>query len=389
MLALLAAILVISAASVAHAAEAIRFFVPSGAHSLPFEKELRSIVAEYNQIHPDFAVEVFSKGTDHSALKETVVAAAAGSPPDLALIEAAESESSEAKKIARSFLKFSRTLPVLVVDQERLFRHHLDPEKIPGQWAEIELLAIKLSQKLRESSSVRPESTDEYALALPLQGVRGLWLLEHLTGTALIHRDSSGLKANRDAIQTIVSCRRMLDTPKVARSNLDWDTALRDFVQRRSPLLITTSDMLPYLNGQAAFRWKAVPLRSMSKKSKGFSGGSDLIFLKSDLKQAKNARRFADYLMTPAVSARWQSAGGFLAAQKNKMPRKEAFATASPVIESLIRLEPYPTHPGDADLLRARVEWQQALSSLFGDPGQRQPPENVLSSLDRRLNLPH
>jgi ABC-type glycerol-3-phosphate transport system substrate-binding protein len=335
------------------------------------------------------------RGDNFSSLKELIALYLAGDPPELAAIETSELPALERTHLALPIpqavaqlaggkagartLPFEKSLPILVADQEVLYRIHADRDPMPRTWEELVPLASKISD-------AQPGSPP---LALPLQGPRGLWIFEALAAKPLWTRETGGLRTNRElessvqAIQSLLSPR----APELAASEMTWDRALQDFLDRKSPLLVTTLDALPLIARKTSFRWKSSPLPTIGHASPLLMvGGSDLIVTR-DRPEVWSILRF---LYSKETSARWIPSGGYLPLKPDwqttttwkQAPegyRALAKSAAGAPARSLA------ARSSDADVVRAHTEWVTALHLLFGETSKRLPTEAVFTQLDATL----
>ncbi len=344
------------------------------------EQTFASIVKEYNERHAPERVEIVRGGDEFSSLKEVIASRLAGIVPDVVAVECSEIPALEragikpaGKAEPRPFL---RTVPLLFVDQEMVFRIHGDPLKPPRDWKSLTELARRFAEHF--------DGSDRVALALPLTGPKGLWLFESLAGAPLWSREAGGLRVSRALLSPIRSLQVVIDRPRVARPEEAWDRAIQAFLDRKSPLLIASTEMLPYIAGKAEFRWTAVPAPRIDGRPGSLVAGSDLIVLK----ESEGVRKFLAHLYSPEIAARWTAAGGYL-------PLRKDWQTAAWKTEAA-RLGPYATlaqagqtgspRTGDRDVVRARTVWVHALESLFGDPSRRVSTESLFADVDSRLN---
>lgn len=376
----------------------IRFVVPNAPLSVPGERDLSNIVDDYNRNHVTpggSTVQLVRRGDNFSSLKELIALYLAGDPPEIAAIETSELPAlarthlalpippaiavlASAKAGSRT-LPFERSLPVLVADQEVLFRIHADREPMPRNWDELVRLAARIAEVLPGAPP----------LALPLQGPRGLWIFEALAARPLWNRETGGLRTNRElessiqAIQSVLSPR----APELAASEMNWDRALQDFLDRKSPLLVTTLDALPLIARKTSFRWKSAPLPTIGHPSALLMiGGADLLITHD----SPEVWRFLKFLYSKETASRWIPSGGYIPLKPDWQTTsawKESpegyrslakIAAAAPAKSIVVRST-------DADVVRAHTEWITALHVLFGETSKRLPTEVVFTQLDATL----
>lgn len=405
MLTLISATLLLATSSFA----GVKILLPSESFQLTSEKAFSAIVDEYNQTHPTQAVEIIRKGGAHSSLKELIALHLAGTPPDLAAIEASELptieklgalipippeewkaltsgmrkedlEHTQSSAGARLAIPFQRTAAVLVADEEVLFRLRLTPARAPTTWEDLHRTAIKVAELI-------PPNSKQVALSLPLQGPRGLWLFESLTHSPLWKRQPGGLKSTRALVGSVQTLRAWMDHPKLSREADAWDRGLQDFIDRKVALLLTSTESLPLISAQAGFRWGVAPAPQIEsgktaphpRHSQPMIGGSNWVAMRN----SPEVWRFLRYLYSDPVARRWTLAGGFVPLKPGWLS-PETPASYRNLIQTLRPTRPRVTDP---DAVRARGAWVQGLVRFFGEKGQRLGPEDVLDQLDRSMNL--
>jgi ABC-type glycerol-3-phosphate transport system substrate-binding protein len=225
-------------------------------------------------------------------------------------------------------------------------------------------------------------------LALPLEGPRGLWIFETIAGKPLWSREAGGLKTNRSletpiqALQSLLSPR----APELAASDMTWDRAIQDFLDRKSPLLVTTLDALPLIARKAAFGWKAAALpRLSSSHAQPVIGGSDLIVTQD----RPEVWKFLMFLYSKEVAGRWTAQGGFVPLRPD-WQQTSAWKQAPQEYRALARTaaaaaKAPSSRTTDPEVVRAHTEWVSALRYLFGESSKRLPTETVFTQLDSTL----
>lgn len=374
-------------------ARAIRFVVPNAPVAVPGERDLSNLVDEYNQSHRGPGaplIQLVRRGDNFSSLKELIALYLAGEPPEIAAIECSElpalGRTLLAKPIPKSLagaqpnsLPFEHSVPVLVADQEMLYRIHADHDRLPRTWEDL----VKLAARIVEAVPGSPP------LALPLQGPRGLWIFEALAGKPLWIREAGGLKTNRDLERAIQSIQSLLSprAPELAASEMTWDRGLQDFLDRKAPLLVTTLDALPLIAHKASFRWKSGPLPTLGHATPLLmTSGADLIVTRDD----PEVWKFLQYLYSKEISARWVPSGGFIPL-KSEWQTTASWKQAPDSYRELAKTAAGAVGPTriarstDSDVVRAHTEWISALHYLFGETAKRLPTETVFTQLDSTL----
>ena len=360
----------------------IQLLLPNTEFSGPAQDALAALIKEYKGSTP---IQVIRRGQEYSSLRELIAMELAGDKPELAAIESAELPAAESlgslqpiSKSARTSgkadksLAFQRTFPVLLGNLDLL--NLAGRKDLPRSWAELVSLA-----KTMKGVSTKPSGV--FALALPLQGYRGLWVFEALSAKPLWRREAGGLQMNRDLASAVGELQSLIDAG-LARPEENIDRAIESFIEGKTALLLTSSDTVPYLQKEKHFRWVVGPLPAISNSGKPdklatLQGGTDLVATQT----TPAIQEFLDYLYSPAVASRWAAAGGFALPGPNL-----EISELAPVIKTL-KLSPLnpSRRTTDREVVRARSAWVQSLHLLFGEQKSRVPTENVLIELDRQL----
>lgn len=358
--------------------QTIHFIIPKQPIRLPGERNLDILVEQYNQTRaPGSAqVQLIRRGNHFSALREFMALHLTGETPEIAAIEATEFQAIERIGLALpiptalvSLLKlkagartlpFQLALPILVADQEVLYRVHAERAPLPTRLADLSLLTKKLSQSMPGSPP----------LALPLQGPRALWFFEALSGQALWKREPGGLRTNRNLEKSITEIQGLS-----TRADMNWDRALDDFLDRKVPLAITSSDALPLLGSKASFKWRAAALAGPA-----WASGSHLIVTRNH----PDILKFLEFLYSRKSAARWAISEGFLPLREDWKTTPE-WSAAPPAYRQITQGQKAIVslaRATDPDVIRVHTEWLSALGFLFGPTAKRLPIETVFTQLD-------
>ena len=389
------------------APQRIRWLVSAPPFSPQLERELTAIVREFNQISSKAEVEVHLRGDDYSTLRELSVASLAGSLPDIATLEPSESDALNSLSLSRpkalpeikslnlnpiyfekshpEFIPFFRTLPVLVIDQEILVRIGVDPKQLPGDWSSF----LQLTQKLIQSGAALDDSQGQFALALSLTGARGLFALEALLAKPLWIYESKKIVIPSTLTSNLEQIRALFRSPRRAKSGLGWEQAIQAFLERKSPLLVTTTDALPMISGRSTFRWTAVPLPQVKGGNSRLATGADVVVLKN----SPALWEFLRYLYSPRVASRWTTAGGLLPLHSSWIQSAE-WKHAAEAQESLLTLlRDFTTSPvrieirsSCQEIMRIRSQWIAELPLFWQDPTEKSPSAGILARIGAALH---
>lgn len=336
-------------------ANPVRLFVPASPLRTKFTQTVNTLAEEFNKANPKSPLQIVWRGSDFSSLNDLMVSAVSRETPELAIIEHGEALTPELAPIAqalphvwkdelgvRELSKVALPLlsfqPMLAIDQEVLFRLRMPVEPTIGQWSQLFELTDQVAKGIEGPRIGLP---DYGALAVALQGPRGVLLLESLFGDA-IDRPAT-LAKELEAL-------RGLFLRQSARGGMTFEQALQNFTTRRASLLLTMGDMQPHLKEDVYFRAKMTPV--WGRETRGF--GMALIASKT----------------TEPV---W-TAVRFLFKNRARLAESAGAVTGSVPVAKAVPWR-----------LRARAEWQRVLPDLFGDANQRQPLDVILEALEHRL----
>lgn len=232
----------VAAQSPASSVRALRILVPQRAFGQTWDQEFQRILEEFKTAHPRTSVVLIRKGKEFSSLPDFVAAGYVDEAPDLFLMEASEILAAKKAGNIRVEKPWMGARMTLYVDQEALFRHHLEPFQLPDTWDGLMLMVSRLSGPIP-----RP-------LGIPLFSSRGTWILESLASPSRWwSRLEGGVAFNRSLIPWLAKLRQH------SRTRLSLDEGIEAFLSRKQPLLLASSDLEPYLKTRAEFRFASQP----------------------------------------------------------------------------------------------------------------------------------
>lgn len=381
----------------------IKMVLPVPIYSTTFKTELEKIVEEYNQLPTSKTpVQLIWRGKDFSSIQELITASLAETPPDLATIEMGEIDSADeafvAKPIpaaqARNILKgvdssfrkqslnqkgklislpFQRTVPILVANQEKLFRHYLNPHKFPKDWKKLNHWASRLTTGAGNSNKI----------TLSFQGSRGLWLFEALVGQPLWKTRKRKVTLDPKLVAPIQSLKKYLEQYRIEDTDRSWEKAIQIFINQDASLLFTSSDVLSHISTQVDFRWSADALPSINKRM--IATGSQIVVPRP----SPAVWAFLEYLYRPKIAARWASAGSFIPLskkwKKTKVWKKGLGRPGSP-LKILGELSVQTQRRNGSDIVRIRSQWQKILPKIIQQTNRTQELEKTLKRLETSLH---
>jgi hypothetical protein len=188
-------------------------------------------------------LQILKRGKEFSSLPDFVAAGYMGEGPHAFLIESAEIDALTHTGQALAHAPWLGASLTLFADQEVLFRHHLDPQRLPTQWSDL----VRQSTKLSEKGTARP-------LGIPILSSRGPWILEALLApTRAWQRSAGGIRFSPKLLEWIERLRNH------AQVQLGWEEAVQQFLNRKLPFVLGSSEWEPFLKEKAEFRFGSVP----------------------------------------------------------------------------------------------------------------------------------
>ena len=311
----------------------LRVMTPIRTQSAAWDAAFQAQISAFQAAHPRFKVQWTKRGKDFSSLPEFVAAGFMGEQPDVFLVESSEAQALEQTKQAILHPRWIGAALTLFGDQELLFRHHVDPYVFPQDWNALSTWVATLS-----TTTARP-------LGVPLMSSRGLWLLEALSyPEPWWKRQTGGIRFERKQLQWIERLR------KSAQVQLGWDEAVQQFLSRKTPLVLGSSEWEPMFKERAEFRFG----------SKRWSGPM-LVFRWAQAGKSAASDAWVRWMHSPKVVAALTQGTGLLDAKSA------------------------PTLPSDPHILNLYNEWSRALRDLFS-PTKTESDEAILAELEHRLS---
>lgn len=367
------------------AGDTLSFFVPSSSYSLSFQQTLEKLVSEFNQTHTS-SVKIHFKGTGYSSLTELTSALYAGDRPDIAFVDIHELHQLQniknhlkppPQRLAKSLhsiwkdsstphsLPMIRATPVLLIDQEKLFRQRVPTQLNWKNWKKLETDLFQLSPTIGAGPN-------DSLIAGSFQSHRGLLLLEAIAGEPFSQKKA--LLAAAQRVQSWLKKERTLQPGRTEAQSIE------SFLQRSTPALFTHSDRIPYLLSRSQFRWKAIPLHQLhSQKKHAPLWGANLIFLShSDV-----VRSFVRFLYLPKNAIRWSHAAGSIPVDPKWKKHHEWKHPPRPRLQESLGVfsSEHPARWMPVNRFQNTKEKEkllQKLSILFGPRFKQTPPEKLL-----------
>jgi len=357
--ALLAITLLMAAARVQ--ATEISFYFPIAVGG-PVTKLIARLVADFEAENPDVKVRPIYTGTYKDSIIKALTAHKSGTPPDAAVLFAADMYTLIDADAVRSFEELAITpadgawlkdfYPALMTNSrvagktwgipfqrstillywnKKLFREAgLDPERPPLNWAEMTGYAGKLTR--RDAAG----KVTQWGVQIPSSGFP-YWLFQGLAtanGAELMNPVGTMTYFNKPAV--IEALQYWVDLSRVHRVHppgvVEWGTTPSDFLAGRAAMIWTTSGNLSNLKGQAGFEFGVAALPANKRRGSPTGGGNFYIFSKSPPAQQQAALRFVKWMVAPVRTAQWSIDSGYIGVSPKawETPALRQYVTAFP-----------------------------------------------------------
>jgi sn-glycerol 3-phosphate transport system substrate-binding protein len=208
-------------------------------------------------------------------------------------------------------IPFQRSTIVLYWNKEAFAQAGLDPEKPPATWAEETAFAQKLTR--RDASG----NAAQWGMQIPSSGFP-YWLFQALTTqNDVLLMNEAGDRTFFDKPAVIDALQRWVDlgrTLKVmAPGVVEWGTTPKDFFERKTAMMWTTTGNLTNVRNNAKFPFGVAMLPAGKQRGTPTGGGNFYIFKNASRLQQEAAVKFAAWMTSPERAAQWGIEAGYVA----------------------------------------------------------------------------
>jgi sn-glycerol 3-phosphate transport system substrate-binding protein len=208
-------------------------------------------------------------------------------------------------------IPFQRSTIVLYWNKEAFKAAGLDPEKAPATWAEELAFAEKLTQ--RDGSG----NTMQWGMQIPSSGFP-YWLFQALTTqNDVILMSQAGDRTFFDKPAVAEALQRWVDLGRkskvMAPGVIEWGTTPKDFFERKTAMMWTTTGNLTNVRSNAKFPFGVAMLPAGKRRGTPTGGGNFYIFNKTARAQQEAALKFAQWMTAPVRAAQWGIDTGYVA----------------------------------------------------------------------------
>jgi sn-glycerol 3-phosphate transport system substrate-binding protein len=357
----------------------LSFFYPIAVGG-PITKIIDGYAADFAKENPNVAVKPIYSGTYQETIVKALTSHKAGNPPVTAILLSTDmftlidedailpfedfAKTDEEKAWLKSFfpafmqnsqtggktpevrtwgIPFQRSTIVLYWNKELFKEAGLDPEKPPQTWAEELDFAQKLTK--RDASG----NTSQWGMQVPSSGFP-YWLFQAFTTqNDVLLMNQEGDRTFYDKPEVIEALQRWVDLGRkhrvMAPGVIEWGTTPRDFFERKTAMMWTTTGNLTNVRNNAKFPFGVAMLPAGKRRGTPTGGGNFYMFKKASRAQQEAALKFAQWMTSPERAAQWGIDTGYVAV------RPDSFET--PVMKKYV--EGFPPAAVARDQLKYAV----------------------------------
>lgn len=389
----LALVLATGVAPVAAQPVEISFYCPVVVGG-PVTKIIERLTADFERDNPDVKVTPVYTGSYLEGIAKALTAVKAGTPPQTAILLSADVYTlidADAILPWDDFIKtdddrawmsaffpafmlnsrtggktwsipFQRSTIVLYWNKEAFREAGLDPNRAPATWAEQLDFARRLT---RRDSSGR---VTRWGIQVPSTGYP-YWLFQGFTTqNDVLLMNGSGTVTYFDKPAVVEALQYWVDLAHkhkvMAPGLIDWATTPRDFLERRTAMMWTTTGNLTNVKNSAGFDFGVAMLPAGRRRGSPTGGGNFFLFRDTSPAQRAAVVKFVKWMTSAERTAQWSIDTGYVAV------RRDAWTT--PIMQKHVA--------GFAAAAVARDQLRYAVAELSTHDNQR-----VIKALDDNL----
>ena len=310
----------------------------------PVARLVGRLVDDFEREHPGIRVRPVYAGTYQETLAKSLTGQRSGTPPDLAVLFAADmytlidadaivpfEDASAAAAIDAAWMQgffpalmtnsraagktwgipFQRSTILLYWNKAHFREAGLDPERPPADWQELQAFAERLTRRDGAGATTR------WGLQIPSSGFP-YWLFQGLTttnGVALMN--AAGTQTRFDQRAAVEALQYWVDLARVRHVHppgvVAWGTTPRDFREQKASMIWTTSGNLGEMKAEAGFDFGVAMLPARVRQGSPTGGGNLYLFARRPTAQRDAALQLARWLVTPQRTAQWSKESGYIA----------------------------------------------------------------------------
>ena len=342
----------LAGAAVAQQATEITFYYPIAVGG-PITKIVDGYTEQFSKEHPSIRVKPVYTGTYQESVVKALTAHKSGEPPTTAILLStdmftlidedaivpwdelarASDDAAWMKSFFPAFMKnsqtggktwgipFQRSTIVLYWNKEIFKEVGLDPNKAPATWAEQMEFAKKLVKRDSAGNVVR------WGVQVPSSGFP-YWLFQGFTTqNDVLLMNEAGTQTYFDDPKVVEALSYWVDLSAkhkvMAPGVLEWGTTPKDFFEKKTAMMWTTTGNLTNVRTNAKFDFGVAMLPAGRHRGSPTGGGNFYVFKKASATQQQAAVTFAKWMTSPERAAQWGIDTGYVAV------RPDAWQTAA------------------------------------------------------------
>jgi sn-glycerol 3-phosphate transport system substrate-binding protein len=320
----------------------ITFYYPVAVGG-PVTKIIDGLAADFMKDNPGIKVKPIYAGTYQETIVKALTATKSGEPPQTAILLSTDMftlidedavvpfddfiKTAEDKAWVASFfpafmlnsrtggktwgIPFQRSTIVLYWNKEAFKDAGLDPNKPPATWTEQVDVARKLTK--RDASG----HVTQWGIQVPSSGFP-YWLFQGFTtqNDVLLMNDA-GTQTYFDKPAVVEALQYWVDLGQkhkvMAPGVIEWGTTPKDFFERKTAMMWTTTGNLTNVRNNAKFDFGVAMLPAGKRRGSPTGGGNFYLFKKTTPAQQAAVLRFVKWITSPERAAQWGIDTGYVA----------------------------------------------------------------------------
>jgi len=333
---------VVAAGPVAAQTADITFYYPVAVGG-PVTKIIDGLAADFMKDNPGIKVTPIYAGTYQETIVKALTAVKSGEPPQTAILLSTDMftlidedavipfddfiKTAEDKAWLASFfpafmlnsrtggktwgIPFQRSTIVLYWNKEAFKEAGLDPNKPPANWTEQVEFARKLTK--RDAGS----HVTQWGIQVPSSGFP-YWLFQGFTTqNDVLLMNEAGTQTYFDKPAVIEALQYWVDLGQkhrvMAPGVIEWGTTPKDFFERKTAMMWTTTGNLTNVRNNAKFDFGVAMLPAGKRRGSPTGGGNFYLFKKTTPAQQAAVLKFVKWITSPERAAQWGIDTGYVA----------------------------------------------------------------------------
>jgi sn-glycerol 3-phosphate transport system substrate-binding protein len=352
---------VIAAPAIVRAATEISFYFPVAVGG-PITKIIDGYAADFEKQNPGISVKPIYAGTYQETMVKALTAYKSGNPPVICVLLSTDMfslidedavvpfdeviKSDADRRWIGSFfpafmensrtagktwgIPFQRSTIVLYWSKDAFKEAGLDPDKPPASWQE----ELAFAQELTRHDAAG--NATQWGMQIPSSGFP-YWLFQALTTqNDVILMNEDGDRTFFDKPAVVEALQRWVDLGRrfkvMAPGIIEWGTTPKDFFERKTAMMWTTTGNLTNVRNNARFPFGVAMLPAGKRRGTPTGGGNFYIFKKVSRTQQESALQFAQWMTSPERAAQWGIDTGYVAVRADawETPRMKDYVAGFP-----------------------------------------------------------